>query len=260
MSWRLLALDLDGTLLEEDQRILPELIERLTRLAHDGRQIAIASGRPEQDVQDLLRTAGAPIDHLWPGLFVANERDIYIRGPEGFLPDEEWNDRLQRMEADNLPSIRRVVEAWLGVQPDRDQFHHYDEEAVEDQRCIIALCSPNLDRAMLAQKELTRLFDLQGLPIQVFRNRSIMVFRHSEISKGRTLLRAVKQADVAPGEVLAIGDSDNDRAMLNGEFDFRSACPANAEPAIQELVRANNGYVAALPNGRGVLEILDHVA
>lgn len=259
MSWRLLALDLDGTLLEEDGEILPEVVERLTQVSAGGKLVTVASGRPETDIESLLAASGVTPMHGWPVGLVANERDVFVRDGDKFTPDEETNARLQRLETENLPSIRRVIDAWLAVQPDRARFSRYDDPATEELRKIVALRSPSLERSIDAQKQLSKIFELQRLPIQVFRNRSMLVFRHADICKGRALLRLANKLGVDACEVLAIGDSDNDRGMLDGRYEFEPGCPANAEAAIAEAVRSHGGIVASQPNGRGILEILADV-
>ncbi len=256
MSWRLLALDLDGTLLEEDDAILPEAVARLSELVRRGRHVAVASGRPLEDIERILVDAGVRNVCGWPAVIVANERDVYRRNGGRFECDSAWNDRLLAMECAQLPAIRDVLKNWLDAQPDADAFRRYDDEATEDRRGIIALRGPALERVQACQAELARAFEARGLPVQVFRNRAMAVIRHAEICKGRALLRAVEPVSVAPVDVLAIGDTENDLGMLDGRYGFQCACPANAEPAIRAIIERQGGRVAAQPCGRGVLEII----
>lgn len=120
----------------------------------------------------------------------------------------------------------------------------------------MALGAEDMDRIIIAQDELNRAFAEDNLPVQVFHNRAMLVFRHVEICKGRVLLRVAAHFRLMPDRVLAIGDSENDTGMLNGMCGFQSACPANAEAAIIRQVLANVGILASQPAGRGVLEIL----
>jgi hydroxymethylpyrimidine pyrophosphatase-like HAD family hydrolase len=239
--------------------MLPELIVRMDQLAGQGRIIGIATGRPREDIDRILADRHITPGHPWPAFFVANERDVFFNTGGRFTPDAAWNNRLYNAEKTLVPHIRRHVSAWLERQSDRDDFYRYDDEATEDHRAVVALCGESMDRIVTAQDELNRAFAAGNLPVQVFHNRATLVFRHVEICKGRALLRAVAHFKIAPDCVLAIGDSENDTGMLNGTYGFQSACPANAEPAIQRQVLANVGRTASQPCGRGVLEILADV-
>lgn len=256
MSWSLLALDLDGTLLEPDHAVLPEVVARLNTLSDAGRMIAIASGRPREDIEAIIHAAGLSGDSAWPHLFVANERDIFHRRGDRFEPDEAWNEPLLALERQNLAAIRRHIGAWLSSQPDAADFARYDDEATEDRRAIIALTGKTLERVTSCQRELNRRFAGAGVPVLGIRNRLTVVFRHESICKGRALLEAATRIGIEAGSVLAIGDSENDLGMLDGRYGFLSACPANSDDEIRRVVLANGGTVASQPCGRGVLEIV----
>lgn len=78
-------------------------------------------------------------------------------------------------------------------------------------------------------------------------------------SKGVILKKIQDVLGISPHEVLAMGDSDNDRDMLDGRFGFRSATTSNADEDIKEAVIGNNGYVATRPFGEGVAEALERI-
>lgn len=257
MSWSLLALDLDGTLLEPDHTVLPGVVERIGVLSSAGRKIAIASGRPPEDIEAIIKAAGLTESASWPHVFVANERDVFHRCSGRYVPDENWNEPLLLLERENLTTIRKHIAEWLEAQTDRADFARYDDEPVEDQRAIIALVGRNMERVLACQRELNRSFARMGVPVYGFRNRLTVVFRHASICKGRALLAAARAVGVAPEAVLAIGDSENDLGMLDGRYGFQSACPGNADELIRSVVRENAGTIASAPCGRGVLEILD---
>jgi hydroxymethylpyrimidine pyrophosphatase-like HAD family hydrolase len=59
--------------------------------------------------------------------------------------------------------------------------------------------------------------------------------------------------------LVVIGDSDNDIPMLVRSAVTHVACPANATPAVKELVEKRSGYVAKERYGLGTLEALGHL-
>lgn len=66
-------------------------------------------------------------------------------------------------------------------------------------------------------------------------------------------------AGVAPGQVLAVGDSQNDADMLDGKLGFQAATVANADPEIAKVVEAAGDYLARSPRSLGVAEIVRKV-
>lgn len=258
MKVRLLGLDLDGTLLEPDGTIHSDVIHLVEKISNAGITVALASGRPQNDIEAIMSDNGIA-DRSWPAFYIANERDLYWRQASGFEPESEWNDTLREAEVRHLEKVREVVESWRANQPDAGAFVSYDDPETEQQRGFIALHGPEDERMRECQSELTPRLQRAELPMVAVRNRRIVVFRHEDICKGKTLLHGVSKLDIAPGEVLAIGDTDNDRGMLDGRYSFHAACPANADPEIQAYVRAVKGHVATEPHGRGVLEILQEV-
>jgi hydroxymethylpyrimidine pyrophosphatase-like HAD family hydrolase len=63
---------------------------------------------------------------------------------------------------------------------------------------------------------------------------------------------------VETANCFAIGDSHNDEEMLDGTHAGMNACPANAIPEIQQLVRSSGGLVCKGVHGEAVLEALRH--
>ncbi len=75
-----------------------------------------------------------------------------------------------------------------------------------------------------------------------------------KLDKINGLRHALKFMDgqLAPKDVLAIGDSNNDVNLLRG-------CGANGTPAnCSDAIRDVAAYVARRPHGRGVKEVLEH--
>jgi len=57
-------------------------------------------------------------------------------------------------------------------------------------------------------------------------------------------------------EILAVGDHQNDLAMLFGDVAAMVACPANAHPSVKSLVKRAGGHVSSLENGEGTAECI----
>ena len=90
------------------------------------------------------------------------------------------------------------------------------------------------------------------------RNHVWMRFAHFGIHKGSSLAELSRLLGIPREDVLAIGDHHNDIPMLDGSSAAMVACPSNAMPEVQELVRRNAGYVSPHPWGEGVADAIRH--
>ncbi|HON72547.1 MAG TPA: HAD family hydrolase, partial [bacterium] len=96
-----------------------------------------------------------------------------------------------------------------------------------------------------------------GVPLWSNYNFSLVQILPPSAGKGNTVLTLSRHLGLLPEEVLVIGDSGNDKDMLDGRFGFRVATVSNAEPEIKETVERNGGYVAENPVSRGIIEIVN---
>ena len=75
---KLVALDLDGTLLNRGGTIAEETLSEMHRLYQKGVYIAIATGRPYKDTIRFLTDNGLHPEDGYPYALVCNEREIYF--------------------------------------------------------------------------------------------------------------------------------------------------------------------------------------
>ncbi|MCK4983628.1 MAG: HAD family phosphatase [Victivallaceae bacterium] len=77
------------------------------------------------------------------------------------------------------------------------------------------------------------------------------------MNKGRAVRLIQKIAGVSPSETLIAGDETNDLHMFDPKLAKYMACPANAHDEIKEIVRSNNGIVAAKNYAFGIIEAVN---
>jgi len=107
--------------------------------------------------------------------------------------------------------------------------------------------------------EITRLLDkLPGKPRDFHYQRSNIYLRfcHRRYDKGSALAELSRLIDMPASEILAIGDHQNDLAMLFGEVAAMVACPSNAHSSVKEAVIQAGGHVSNLPAGEGTAEAI----
>lgn len=246
------AVDLDGTLLEPGSKILPETLATLATASDQGVLIFIATGRPLGDIIEILRGNGV-LEARYPHALIAEERDIHDRNGSLFQGRQPRNGEHLALELAMSATIGRALEgcfpalaeidpAFRAVDADRVQTRGYHElwfSSEEQSSAAATLLHARLPR-----------------PPHIIRNRRGVALRHPYASKGAALADLAAGLGLNPARVLAVGDAENDRSMLDGDHGFRCATPANAEPAIAELVRSCGGFVASKPRGLGVAEAL----
>lgn len=260
-DFEIIAVDLDGTLLEPNGVILGEVRETFNKLCANGMKVVIASGRPFHHIESMLLNNQIDFSELgYPHALIANERDIYFLEKSSYLPWSQWNNKLLVKERALLSLSTGVLSRLKATQETKSHpCWRYDDEKTEQERGFPALIFETVDHAVEAKKDLEREEDLARVQLRPYRNKQIISLRYSEISKGNTLSHLIRQLACSPDRVLAIGDSENDEDMLNGTYGFASAAPANADERIKQIVKKTGGYVVKAAFGRGVIGICKQV-
>jgi Cof subfamily protein (haloacid dehalogenase superfamily) len=222
--FKLIVTDMDGTLVGPSLEI-PKRTLNAVRLAVDsGCRITIATGRqfsPTAPVADRLG-ANAPLI-LCQGALVQDHKTREIVHQQGipldlakhvlryaantrlsvqvhFDNDETFSDadnpRIARMETITGASIQPIpnLAEWLQRPPLKMLFHQ---------------------RASQLPTLLTQLQTHFGDRLQIVRSRHDLVeITHAQVSKAEALSRLASKLGIDRSEVLAVGDQDNDAAML----------------------------------------------
>ncbi len=252
---RLIALDLDGTLLEWDKTVLPEVKEALSELAESGVFIATSSGRPYEYQVRVLSENGLGAEAGFPHALIANEQEIYVLKGGRYEPARERNDELERRWGELLPVAMDVVEreAWrlssLGVEVRVWPGSRSEARARK-------LCGLLFERGEEARAEERLLRMTLRSSLRCNRHFNLVQVMLREAGKGNSVLFLAGMLGIEPSEVLCVGDASNDVCMLDGSLGFLSATFVTAEREVKEAVRAAGGYVASQPCGRGLLEVL----
>ncbi len=248
------ALDLDGTLLEPDGHILPEVREALRTAAARGIEVYIVTGRPWPFVRELVAAEFGPRSPLPHGV-VAEERDLYLRETGVWQPSRE-NILRHRAELGLSRELAPLLQRCRAELSAMDPEHWVCSEEVLQERGFWEFRFRDSQCAALASAVLVRRLAGVALGVQVIRNVRGVALRHPDSAKGASLARLAAIRGRARERILAVGDSENDRSMLDGSWGFLAACPANAEPSIGALVRERKGLWASRPRGAGVAEAL----
>ncbi|HWK81278.1 MAG TPA: HAD hydrolase family protein [Thermomicrobiales bacterium] len=257
----MIAMDLDGTILEAGEVIRPEVIAALAGLAARGVRCVTATGRQAAFQRDLF--ARYEMDMASTGIIqalIGDEREIFLGTPDGYEPHTAWNDALRARWVDLFPLAWGLMEDAKAEALSRGwavEFLQSPEVAYE--RGLPTLVCEDAAQGASLCLWVQEQIDLRTLPLATNRNIRLVQAFDVQAGKGPALAELARVLGIPNAQVLAIGDSSNDYTMLDPRFNhgFRTATPANAEEELKQLVRAGNGYVASAEAGLGTVEAID---
>lgn len=253
---KLIASDLDGTLLDSEKHLPSDFFDVLDELGRRDITFAVASGR--------TYTAA---DHLFPEKYLKKIAFICDNGACTYLNGElvcvspldraVYDEILDACE--RLGGFKLVVCASGGVYHLKDSDEFFNEvgkfyrchTVIEDFRAIddtlfkMAICD---ERGTLlhGKPEFDKIFG-DRLNVQVSGDQWMDV-QASGISKGKALKALQKQLGVTSAETMAFGDYFNDLDMLqSADWSF---CPENGHEEIKRQCR----FVCADCDHGGVVE------
>lgn len=257
----MIAMDLDGTILEGGKLIRPEVIEALQSLSSQGIHCVTATGRPytfQIDLIDLYRAEGRGV---FFDALIADEREIFLRDEQDrFVPHDPWNDATRDRWAHLHEGAIALLESARVEATGRGWIAEYllpDQDAYE--RGLPTLFFERADYAAQICDWVQQRIREQKLPLASNRNVRIVQIYDARVGKGLVLAELARLMHISNHRVLAIGDSTNDYTMLDGRLDFQCATVDNAEDELKQMVLATGGYVASRASGMGVVETIEHL-
>ena len=271
---RLVALDLDGTLLNRRSQITPRTRSAVLTASQQGVVVVPATGRalatlpPEvaqlPGVRYVLTTNGAavwdlgsePMSAVYSRYADAEKRHITQpvcllqrlfppqKAREGFGLCQQYEGELtvfsdgraiKDRESQDLAAARMArhcsteadqpYDGRFTVVPDLAEWMSREAHAIE-KFCLFFGSAEKAQAALPAFRQLKGVEVVQGSPDNV-------EVTAQGVDKGEALLALADQLGIPRSETMAVGDSENDRALL--EKAGVSAAMANAMPSIQAL-------------------------
>lgn len=257
MRWRIIALDLDGTLFtaENGMQVAAEDVAALQRAAVSGAIIMMNTGRHARSAYELWRTLGLP-----PGPAVVLH-GAEVRGDDGVvvrartLPRELARECLGLLAGVGAAARVDLAEAtvWTG-EADEPGFR-VDTDATEPDLHLTLAESP---RQLIvvgpgqARRALGALAHLEGrvrlLPLPDWEAPSVLHVLHPEATKGLALAYVAARHGVERSEILAAGDAWPDLSMLTlaGCGVAMDTSPGPVRALAARVVHPGPGWLARL--------------
>jgi hypothetical protein len=279
---KLIASDLDGTLLQDDGSISEETVRTIKEAEQQGIHFMVATGRSYQSAKQAITRAGlhVPILCMNGANLYDHEGKLLIDIPfdvpiaKEIVNAIDTNKIYLEMYTSNgvyAPEKDQFVEMLLTIL--REKFVGYTDEQIKahiNQRFqeetftftddfLSVLDNPTIT----PYKLLAFSFDKKDLDTlrQTFANRDDIYvtssgfdnveFNHKKATKGHTLLAYAKTLGVSSEEIMAIGDNENDLPMLtNVKYGV-------AMDNASDFIKAHVNYTTASNNNHGVKQAIE---
>ncbi|HHY60906.1 MAG TPA: HAD family phosphatase [Clostridia bacterium] len=259
MNFKLVALDLDGTLLTEDKEVTPETVAAVRRVRERGCEVTLCTGRMFAATLPYARELGItlPLITYNGGLVMTPEsREVLYQRS---LPNRYAREIIARAREEGL-AINYYHEDRLLVEEITEQHRLYAAwsrvplEPVED---LLALPHDPLKILLMGDEEkLNRLAEefrrqWDGTVYVTKSWPTFLEFMHPEANKGLGLKALLDHLGLDKSQVLAIGDSYNDLEMF--QYAGFAVAMGNGEEAVKKAAH----YVTKSNRENGVAQVLE---
>jgi HAD superfamily hydrolase (TIGR01484 family) len=212
-----LATDYDGTL-AHDGAVDAETVAALRRLKNSGRRLILVTGRELPDLQRAFPELGC--------------FDLIVAENGGLL--YEPGTRRETVLAPSPPEAFVELLRQRGVRP------------LSVGRSIVASWEPMQEVVLETIREL-------GLELQIVFNKGAVMVLPPGVNKASGLAAALIECGLSPHNVVAVGDAENDHALLS-----MCGCSVAVANAL-ESVQADADLVTSGARGDGVRELISHL-
>lgn len=229
MNFKMIATDIDGTLVTDDKRIMPRTVTALKEARKRGIYIVLCSGRPVSGIQDYLAELGLTGNADYAITFngaqamnVGKRKVVFENG----LTDLECIDFIKM--AANLGIKNQVVTLNSEIYvTDQDISKYSVEDAFYTHMPLKYRQLKNLPTGMDAAKfmwvdqaeKITA--QLDQIPEELYQKYAIvrsapwfLEFNNVNATKGHAVLELAAHLDIEPDEIMVAGDENNDLSML----------------------------------------------
>ena len=231
MSIKLVAIDIDGTLLNEKREITLEVKEAIAKAVAQGVAIVLCTGRPLPGVKEQL-------DEL--DLFQEND---YVITYNGALVQQTKSGKII---ARHGLTHEDFLEIEVMARRVGSHLHSIDDKAIyTPNRDISAYTIHEASLVKMPLKyrtpeEMTPDMNLVARLPQAFREKYTTVksapyyfeVLNKEASKGAAVANLAQHLGIAQDEIMAIGDNENDLSMI--EYAGLGVAMGNAIPLVKE--------------------------
>ena len=260
MAIKLVAIDIDGTLINDQQQITPQTVAALKKASAAGVKVVLCTGRPMTGVEAYLEELGVAgkddeyVISFNGSLAQSTSGNVIVNHSISFDDYADWENYCLKQKVHSQIETRdyiyttnqnlskyTIYESGLVSMPVR--YRSLDEMSRQRDHYIIA-------KAMMVDEKDVIDTALATLP-QDLRDRFSIVrsedfyleFMHPSASKGKTLKTLSDRLGIKQNEVMALGNAQNDNSMI--EFAGIGVAMGNSVPEtlkIADVTVADNNH------------------
>ncbi|MDR1231649.1 MAG: Cof-type HAD-IIB family hydrolase [Spirochaetaceae bacterium] len=244
-KFRLVALDLDDTLLRSDLSISFRTRNAIRRAMQEGVSIVLASGRVPQALDSFAKILGL---HKKDGYLICSNGTIITESRTGKVVFETWVPKNAALVAFDLADAEgfpvQLYDDDVMYISRRNEYTSYDEKLTGLRQVVVSnfrsmveagahkLIIPGDPMILRPLEDIIRTY--LGTDISLFTSKPYFLeILPPNIDKGSALAFIAQKLDVPREEVFAIGDSMNDEAMLR--WAGCGVAMANSDPRIKNI-------------------------
>jgi len=240
--------DIDGVLNEHGGNIVDSSKQAIQMLREHGLRVCFASGKHAWYIQGGL---------VWSGLLTS---DTVIVAENGGVVYSPQTLRTARENA-HLGDVKLLRSIFYNLYSQKEGFVNFAGLKVweEPKETLFCLFPEKTQDVVRLKKLLTEIVEVNKFRLYLVQNPDSVDVLQQGINKETGIRMACEWMDVDMAEVIAFGDSYNDLEMLSA-VGF-AVTLKNGKPEIKEVVdkKEDQGYIAALPYGDGVLEAVKYL-
>jgi len=236
---KVVAVDLDGTLLTDDKRISEATESSLRNLSKRGISVIIATGRSYEALKPFKEQL-----ELDTPVICYNGAQVVDGRTEEILLDIRLPDSSSRFIIDyarkNDIHVHAYKEGGLYYERRRKESDYYESHVGVKGRVVnFDTMKPFGFTKMMYVGDHAHLERAAGVAVPaigmntsvIFSNTEFLEFIHKDVSKGNGLLYALDLMGYSPEEAVAFGDGDNDISLL--EAAGIGVAMGNASPSVK---------------------------
>lgn len=256
MEIKLVAIDVDGTLLDDQHRLPPENEAAIKKALGQGVQIILATGRMRGSCAWVIERLGLQS----PGIFI---QGLHVADVDGKRIYGEWLDTAVLHQLLDFATAHQLSFVAFGetetYTTKRDHLTDivmsYDEPVPQEVDDITAYPIHKIivfdDPKRVGEIRPLLQTHMNGQADVLITQPEMVEVMPAGTSKGRALAWLMQQLAIPMAQVMAIGNAENDMAML--QTAGVAVAVANAAPHVQ----AEAHYVVGTNNQAGVAEAIN---
>lgn len=262
--YKLIALDMDGTLLRKDKTISQRTFAALQAARQRGVKVVLSTGRPVMGIRNYLEYLGLNDDDEYAITFNGSAVQTGKSGHmlfQKFMTGEDLH-KIYKLSQEHSLNIHAFDKDGRLITPKANQYTNIEAEInnipvhIEDFNNI--KYTDKIIKVMIVDDPAKLDEFTKKIPKEYLSNYSIMrsasiflEFLKPGINKSTGLSVLSENLNIPKEEIIAVGDADNDIAMI--KFAGLGVAMGNAFPQVKEVA----DYITATNDEDGVAKVIE---